>query len=59
MNDTAEPIYYISTSFSGVGFLLPGQPMTGDWVVLTPAAVDPDVREQGRRWLAAQTEAVS
>lgn len=51
----AEPVYYVGPTFSGVGFMLPGAVGAPRSCEVVPAErVSPEVREQGRSWLAAQ-----
>lgn len=42
-----EPVYYASTAFSGVGFLLPGESLPEGAVEIDAIRVHPDIREQG------------
>lgn len=53
-----EPLYYVSTAFSGVAFADPTKGILAveqdDAALLDPEQVDPDIRKQGRGWLAEQ-----
>lgn len=52
-----EPIYYVHTSFSGVGFAGDRSGVPNGAHVIDPKYVDADVREQGRMWMADRTVA--
>lgn len=49
-----EPTYYVSTAFSGVGFARHQGDVADDATILNPDQVDPDVRAQGRAWMASK-----
>lgn len=47
-----EPIYYVTTDFSGVGFLLPDAFIPENGTEINRSQVHPDIRAEGRAWLA-------
>lgn len=51
MDNRTEPTYYVSTAFSGVGFLMPGEKLPDGAVFVASHQVDPEIREQGRDWM--------
>ena len=54
--DYTEPLYYVGTGFSGVAFLAPGNTVPEGDALMDAKQVDPDIREQGRLWLAEQID---
>lgn len=49
-----EPLYYVTTATTGVIFARHVDAVPVLATFLQPAQVDPEVREQGRAWLAEQ-----
>ena len=49
-----EPTYFVDTAHTGVGFARNPEGVPADGTILAPVQVDPDVRAEGRIWLAAQ-----
>lgn len=50
-----EPTYYVSVSFTGVRFAVPGTELVGGESEVEPGRVDPAIRDEGRAWLAQQS----
>lgn len=49
-----EPTYFIDTAHTGVGFARHQGDVADTATILDPNQVDPEVRHEGRIWLAGQ-----